>query len=71
MRRVRGERRRYQAEVARLLERIESQSQRARLLAASGVGPALLAQVGAETERTRQQLAALVRGRRNELANAA
>lgn len=67
----RPDRRRYQAEVARLLETIESQSRRLRLLEASGARQALLVPLEREAERTRRQLAAVVRGRRTELHAAA
>lgn len=52
-------RRRYQAEVARLLERIGMQTRRVRLLEAGGARAALPA-LERETARTREQLATLV-----------
>lgn len=67
----RPDRRRYQAEVARLLELIDTQSSRLRLLEASGARPPALEPLEREAERTRRQLAAVVGSRREELRAAA
>lgn len=53
-------RRRYQAEVARVLERIGTQTRRVRLLEAGGARRAALPALERETARTRAQLATLV-----------
>ena len=61
----------YRTEVARLLERIDDQRRRLLVLEAYGLRGPALAELKRETKRTRQQLAALVGGRRAEAAPAA
>jgi hypothetical protein len=57
------DRRRYQAEVARLLEVIDAQSRRRLRLKAAGLQQHALAALEGDTARARERLSALIRDR--------